>query len=134
MNVKSAIAATLAAAFLLAGVATAGRRYESHIYFENKSDAFVWVTAYERNTDIIPGQMGKTVGAWCVAPGQPDRHGVSARVNEVRAEVSAGGCQRHVALNQLRGFPYGEHDGQFSHTMTYYIHGKNGTYVYSNTP
>jgi hypothetical protein len=78
--------------------------------------------------------MGKTVGAWCVAPGQPDQHGVSARVNEVRAEVSKDGCQRHVVLNQLRGFPYGEHDGQLSHTMTYYIHGKNGTYVFSNIP
>jgi len=133
MNFRSALVATCAAFMLFSSVALAAR-YESHIYFQNNSDAYVWVTAYERNTDIIPGQMGKTVGAWCVAPGKYDQHGVTARVNEVRAEVSAGGCQRTVVLNELRGFPYGEHDGLTSHTMTYYVHGKSGHYAYNNNP
>jgi hypothetical protein len=109
--------------------------FESHVYFDNTSDASVWVTAYSQSEceKTMSGRpscnRGGSEGAWCVAPGKYDQHGLRAHIYEVRAEVSQAGCQRHpVALNQLRGFPY----SYYKSTMTYYVHGKNGQYVYGN--
>ena len=94
---------------------------ESHIYLDNTSDGYVWVTAY-RNSD-------KTTGAWCVAPHTFDKHGLRVPTEEVRFEISRGRCQGHpVLFNKLRGFPFGEG----SQRMTYYVHGANGNYWYGN--
>ena len=125
-------------ALIVIGAAFAGQTAradsESHVYFENQSDAWVWVTAYSGTTgggSVPVISVGKAEGAWCVPPGAFDKHGLRVAIYEVRAEVSARGCQQHpVLLNQLRGFPYA-HAG--SKTMTYYIHGAKGHgYTYGN--
>jgi hypothetical protein len=72
---------------------------ESFVMVYNGSDAYAWVTAYY--TLFVSKQMG----AWCVAPGEEDTHGLRSAIMEVRIEVSAGGCQRspHLA-NRLMFF------------------------------
>jgi len=141
MNIKSALVVVCALLALLTGTASA-RHFESHIYFQNNSDAFVWVTVYTTDHTGFDGRKfvplpGKAIGAWCVAPGKYDQHGVTARIYEVRAEISRDGCQRlPVLVNELRGFPYDLPDGggPVSNVMTYYVHGRNGNYVYNNNP
>ena len=66
-----------------------------------------------------------------MAPGAFDKHGLRARIYEVRAEVTLKGCSHPVMLNQLPGF---QHNGNPINVMTYYIRGKDGKYVYHNTP
>ena len=138
-NIRSIVAALIVLA-TATGVASAKQVWESHIYFHNKSDAWVWVTAYtgdhigfdSRKFVPIPG---KAIGAWCVAPGAYDQHGVTAHIYEVRAEVTRNSnCRHPVMLNELRGFPYATTGDFTKNTMTYYIHGSNGRYVYNNTP
>jgi hypothetical protein len=103
---------------------------ESHVYFKNNTNSYVWVTAYDGNYSLGTKPQ---LGAWCVGPHKYDQHGLNAEVGEVRAEVSTAGCQRHpVLLNELRGFPF--HTGYDSNTMTYYVHYTGGKYVYNNTP
>jgi hypothetical protein len=132
MNLKSAIAATLAVLFLLTGVATAGRTYESHVYVHNTTDAYVWVTAYGMAENFLqPNSPGKSKGAWCIPPGKYDQHGLKTELYEIRVEVSAAGCQREpVLFNEMRGFPRdyvkGDH---ISRTMTYYVAGTKGKYT-----
>jgi hypothetical protein len=132
--------------FAMAGRAALAHTFEGHVWLQNKSDAYVWVTAYTGDhMEMAPTRWvpipGKAVGAWCVAPGAFDKHGLRAHLYEVRVEVSAHGCQRNpVLLNQMRGFPYDippnlpDPRSHVSLTMTYYVHGKNGQYVFNNTP
>ena len=110
---------------------------ESHIYFDNQSDAAVWVTAYPGSicggTVFGSGCAGtKDAVAWCVGPHSFDKHGIANSIYEVRAEVTKPGCHHPVMLDQKRGFPFA--NGKSSNTMTYYIHGSNGKYVFNNTP
>ena len=90
----------LAAALGFPGVA---RATEGHIYTRNHTSAYVWVTAY------VWAPMGTTkiAGAWCVRPGEFDKHGLrDVKVLHVRFEISRGGCQREPQLlNVTRDFP-----------------------------
>lgn len=91
---KRLIAASLllALTFVTAGAADAYGK--SFIRIRNETDKYVWVTVYSKPSGIYT----KTVGAWCIAPGAYDDHGVTAEIKEVRAEVSAGGCQHTPML------------------------------------
>jgi hypothetical protein len=132
-----ALAATILLAAAGFAAAPAAQADESHVYFHNKSDAWVWVTVY-KGLGMIDGRAlsvpspARIYGAYCVAPGAYDQHGLRTAIYEVRAEVTHHGCSHPVMLDQLRGFPYG--NGHASNVMTYYVHGKNGHYVYNNTP
>jgi len=92
------IAALLLLAMAFAIPVPASAYGKSFIRIRNETDKYVWVTVYSR-----PGGLyTKTVGAWCIAPKAYDDHGVTAEIKEVRAEVSAGGCQHNpVLLNQV---------------------------------
>jgi hypothetical protein len=128
MNFKSALVAFCALLTLATGVASA-RRFESHIYFQNKSDAHVWVTAYTMDH--------RALSPWCIDPGKYDKHGVFQRILEVRAEVSRVGCYRTpVLLNELRAYPHDlpAGDGTVFHVLQYYVQSTNGTYVYNAYP
>lgn len=94
------------------------------VVMENNSDAWVWVAAYD-----IRGQNNGS--AYCVGPGKREsyRHG-PPYVYEVRVEVMHQGCSHPVYLDQRLGYPYGYNVT----TVTYYVHGKNGRYVYNKTP
>lgn len=114
------------AAIVLASTLPAGAaNYVNNVVvLVNKSDAWVWVTAYNRWGEI----NGR---AYCVAPGGTGSYGHgSTYLYEVRVEVTHQNCSHPVYLDQRRGYPYG-HD---SMTYTYYVHGSNGRYVYNNTP
>jgi predicted GNAT superfamily acetyltransferase len=90
----------------------------------NKSDAWVWVTAYNRWGEIL----GR---AFCVNPGQRIQYGYTVSyVYEVRVEVTHSGCSHPVYLDQRRGYPYGY--GEM--TYTYYVKGTNGNYTFNETP
>jgi len=124
------VTALLVAAGSASSAARADTPNESHVYFKNDTSAYVWVTAYDGNYRLATKPQ---LGAWCVGPHAYDQHGLHAEVGEVRAEVSATGCQHDpVLLNELRGFPF--HTGHEKNTMTYYVHYTDGKYVYNNTP
>ena len=91
---KRLIAALVLLAMPFAMAAPAVAYGKSFIRIKNETDKFVWVTVYSRPS----GLYTKTVGAWCIAPGAYDDHGVTAEIKEVRAEVSAGGCQHTPML------------------------------------
>jgi hypothetical protein len=122
---RPALAALLLTAAVLAAAGPV-QAAESHVYVQNKSDAWVWVTAYTGTA-----AARKNAGAWCVIPGILDRHGLRADVSEVRAEVTQSGCKHPVMLDQRRSFPSGAGP---SNTMTYYIRGAKGAYVFDVSP
>ena len=90
----------LAMSLGLSGVAKAT---EGHIYTRNRSNAYVWVTAYV----WAPFGATKIAGAWCVRPGEYDQHGLrDVKVLHVRFELSHFGCQNEpLYLNVIRSFP-----------------------------
>jgi hypothetical protein len=91
---------------------------ETHIYTNNTSDAFAWITVYQ-------GSFHSAVrGAWCVPPGKYDKHGVSATIFETYVEVSQGGCQRH---NLLARDVFVKRYGKFE----LHVSGSNGSYQLS---
>ena len=134
------ISSALALSLLIAGAwCVPASAMESHVYVDNKSDAAVWITAYPKRmcaqvalSTHVPCAGGGPEVAWCVAPHTFDKRGFVNYIYEVRAEVTHPGCRHPVMLDQTRGFPFG--NGQKSNTMTYYIHGSNGKYVFNNTP
>ncbi len=82
-----------AATLLLAGLAPlAARAGTSLITTTNYTDAYIWLTAYER-----PGRSGPA-HAWCIEPKAKDWHTIDAKIWEVRAQISHGGCQRDPIL------------------------------------
>jgi len=87
---RNSVAALLLLAMAFAAVAPANATDKSYIRIKNDTDKYVWVTVYSKPS----GLYSKQEGAWCIAPGAPDDHGLSAVIKEVRVEVSAGGCQR----------------------------------------
>ena len=58
-------------ALLFAGQSALAADRQSNVYFDNKSDAFVWVTVYATragcHTYVTRCQVGEAYGAWCVA-------------------------------------------------------------------
>lgn len=84
-------------------------------------DGYAWMTVYRHAGSGI-------IKAFCVAPLQIAREGISSSAYEVRAEVMTGSCTGPKVLDALRGYP-----GGAGHTYRYYIHGSNGHYVYDNT-
>jgi hypothetical protein len=88
------VAASLLLAMIFATAGPASAYGKSFIRIKNETDKYVWVTVYSRPSGIYT----KTVGAWCIAPGANDDHGVTAEIKEVRAEVSTGGCQREPRI------------------------------------
>jgi hypothetical protein len=105
--------------------------YESHVYFHNETSAWVWVTVYRFHFDpgtAEEGVPGKPQGAWCVAPGKSDQHGLRTRIDYVRVEISVQGCQRlPVQLNHVYDFPTKGKDA--SSTGNYYVRGTDGHYL-----
>jgi hypothetical protein len=82
---------------------------ESHIYTTNKTtDAWVWVTVYTR-TAVKAGTATQysnhNRGAWCVGPGQTDKHGLHAMIDLVRGEITkTAGCAHPVVADQWNTF------------------------------
>jgi hypothetical protein len=88
-----ALCALLAVTFASqAAKAEVGR--ESHIYVNNMSDAYAWVTVYHGS-----GHTG-VLGAWCVKPRIYDRHGLQTSVYETFVEVSQDRCQGHILVSR----------------------------------
>ncbi len=102
-------ATAFCALLLLAGLApiAASATGATHITTVNDSDAFVWITAYEGSYHT------GSAHAWCVKPHSRDTHGVAVYIFDVRAELSHGGCQRHILLdvtrNAVRGLKHGDY-------------------------
>ena len=111
---------------------------ESHIYVENKSDAFAWITAYtpagcflsRATVDLRTCQLEHIAKAWCVSPGAFVKTGIANAIYQVRAEVTIRGCSPAVKLDRTLGFPM----NPGVNVMTYYVHGSNGKYTFNNTP
>lgn len=91
---KQLIAALLVLAMAFAIPTPASAYGKSFIRIRNETTNYVWVTVYSKPV----GLYVKTVGAWCIAPKAYDDHGVTAEIKEVRAEVSAAGCQHLPVL------------------------------------
>jgi hypothetical protein len=119
MKTAFALAAFLLSGLIGTGVPAGAREDQSHVYVDNSTpDAWVWVTAYTRT-------FSKSAGAWCVAPGEQDRHGLKADVAEVRVEVTHKNCAHPVILDQRAGFP------KDALTMQYHVRGSKGQYTFS---
>jgi hypothetical protein len=135
---RGLLAVSLACVFACAALGTAlaikpDEDYYSYskVYFTNKTDAYVWVTAYEAKQTRRGWDAGSAAGAWCVPPGKDDYHGLHTRLYEVRVEVSNGTCQRPpVMFNGLRGYPAKDRLA----TWHYYVHGSKGHYTYNEIP
>ncbi|HEY5258432.1 MAG TPA: hypothetical protein VIJ12_08650 [Candidatus Baltobacteraceae bacterium] len=116
------------AAFVLTSSTGFAAGSESHIYTNNKSDSWVWITVYQ-DTSGGPQWGGyssneKNIGAWCVAPGQFDKHGVHADIYSVRAEVTYSGCSHPVRADLRQSFDRHYYVGVY--TLT----GSNGHYEF----
>lgn len=92
---QASIGAVLLLAMTFAAVAPADASGNSFIRMRNETDKYVWLTVYSKPS----GGATKTIAAWCIAPGvKNDNHGFVGEIKEVRAEVSAGGCQHNPML------------------------------------
>jgi hypothetical protein len=101
---------------------------ESHIYTENRTDVWVWVTAY-----AVYGVMASKIeGAWCVGPRSFDRHGLHASIREVRFEVTKNHGCAHPVLHDERVF--GPPSNVTSSTNTYYVDYQGGRYKILGAP
>jgi hypothetical protein len=82
------LAAVLLATISLASAPLAASAAEqSHVYVQNLTKAWVWITVYSK-TYMGHGNYAGAEGAWCVPPGKYDKHGLTVRIREVRAEIS----------------------------------------------
>lgn len=124
MSLKRIFAvAALIAGVIASGVPARAGYSESHIYTKNDTSVWVWVTAY---TVYGPG-VSKIQGAWCVGPGQFDRHGLHASIREVRFEVTKNhGCAHPVLLDKTE---FGPSDAAASTTHQYTIREEGSRFI-----
>jgi len=119
-----ALCAALVLAFAAPTPAPAANTVLNTMVFHNKSDAWVWVTGYNRWGEIL----GKP---FCINPGVKAQYTFTGfYVYEVRAEVARQGCSHPLYADWRRGYPY----GQGEVTYTYYLKGTNGRYTYDEQP
>jgi hypothetical protein len=101
---------------------------ESHIWTENRTDVWVWVTAY----NVFGPGVSKIEGAWCVGPHAFDKHGLHAAIREVRFEVTHHGCSHPVLLDKT---VFGPPSNVTKSQHTYYVDNKpGGGYVINGAP
>lgn len=124
MRLKRLLAVTaLLAGFIGSAMPAHAGSVESHIDTDNATKVWVWVTAYS----LISGW--KIEGAWCVGPGQYDRHGLRAMILKVRFEVTKNhGCAHPVLLDESLQGPRKDLDESRS---VYTIHEENSHFVIS---
>jgi hypothetical protein len=105
-----------------AGTASAA---ESHIYTDNKSDAFAWITVY-------PGASHSgALGAWCVPPGKYDQHGLTTYVTDVQVEISHKGCQHNPVILKTTALTHLSRGGYLKNEFT--VRGAGGRYFFTRT-
>ena len=97
---------------------------ESHIVIFNRSDAWVWITAYD-----ALDKAEHNAGAWCVGPNSNDQHGLATPVIAVRAEVTSRDCRHPVRADLRRPFP---HNGNRM-TNTYRLTELRGRYFFERS-
>jgi hypothetical protein len=98
---------------------------ESHIYTDNKSDAYAWITAY-------PGASHSgALGAWCVPPGKYDQHGLTTHVTDVQIEVSSTGCQHNPIILKTFLLTHLTKPGLVRNEFT--VTGAKGRYIFART-
>jgi len=119
-----ALCAALVLAYAAPAAAPAANTVLNTMVLNNKSDAWVWVTAYNRWGEIL----GKP---FCINPRMVGRYTFSMfYVYEVRAEIARAGCSHPLYADWRRGYPYGHNEV----TYTYYVKGENGHYTYDEQP
>ena len=101
---------------------------ESHIYTDNRTDVWAWVTAYE----VYGPMVSKIQGAWCVGPHSFDKHGLRASIREVRFEVTKNHACAHPVLHDETVF--GPASNVTISTHTYYVDYKDGRYKINGAP
>ena len=117
----TALCALLLGAFG-AGTASAA---ESHIYTDNKRDAYAWITVY-------PGASHSgALGAWCVPPGKYDQHGLTTHVTDVQIEVSSTGCQHNPIILKTFLLTHLTKPGLVRNEFT--VTGAKGRYFFART-
>jgi hypothetical protein len=116
----------LASATLFPAGASTDNIERAFVYTWNQSEGSVWVTAYGVDGHVGPsaffqsaatafqtigmvlgaGQTrGSIQGAWCVAPNASDKHGLTAGIFEVRAQVYLSpNCRGTQALDEVLSF------------------------------
>jgi hypothetical protein len=102
---------------------------ESHIWTENRTDVWVWVTAY----NVFGPLVSEIKGAWCVGPHSFDKHGLHSAIREVRFEVTKNhGCAHPVLLDKT---VFGPPSNVTISQHTYYVDNKpGGGYVINGAP
>ena len=98
---------------------------ESHIYTDNRTDVWVWVTAY----NVFGPLVSEIKGAWCVGPHSFDKHGLRSAIREVRFEVTKNhGCAHPVLMDKT---VFGPASNVRISTATYILdHSGNGFVIH----
>jgi hypothetical protein len=102
---------------------------ESHVWVQNDSDKWAWITVYQDTNESIMGHKFDEVnhGAWCVAPHTFDKHGLRTGLSRVSAEITQKNCAHPVSITLSAAFP---HSGGIQ-TNTYHVAGQDGRYTFT---
>ena len=130
LHLKRILISAVALCLLMVGAfgSVSAGSLESHIYTDNRTDVWVWVTAY----NVFGPAVSKIEGAWCVAPHSFDKHGLHEAIREVRFEVTKNHRCGHPVLMDKTVF--GPPSNVTISTATYILNRSGSGFVIDGAP